>query len=127
MKPLDGILVLTLEQAVAAPLCSCRLADAGARVIKVEPPGGDPMRRIGPFIYGRPVPAESLHWLHFNTNKRSITLNIASAQGADLLRRIAAKADILLETFAPGYLDSLGLGHERLGGPVTPPLPPGWA
>ena len=113
-QPLTGYRVLDLSGPLGV-YCGKLLADMGADVIKVEPPGGDEMRRIGPFIHGQPEPEESLHWLHFNTNKCSITLNIASAQGADLLRRIAAKADILLETYPPGYLDSVGLGHERLG------------
>ena len=58
------------------------MADMGADVIKVEPPGGDPMRRTGPFIHQQPHPEESLYWLHFNTNKRSITLDFATAEGA---------------------------------------------
>ena len=94
--------------------CGKLLADMGADVIKVEPPGGDPMRRIGPYFRHGSHPEQSLHWLHFNTNKRSITLNIGAADGAALLRRLAEGADVLLETSPPGYLESLGLGYERL-------------
>ena len=94
--------------------CGKLLADMGADVIKVEPPGGDPMRDIGPFIAGRPGPGRSLYWHHFNTNKRSVTLDIGTAEGAALLRRLALASDILLETGPPGYLDSLGLGYDEL-------------
>ena len=94
--------------------CGKLMADVGADVIKVEPPDGDQMRRLGPFIHHQPQPESSLHWLHFNTNKRSITLDVATASGADILLRLAASADILLETYPPGYLESLGLGYDHL-------------
>ena len=91
--------------------CGKLLADAGADVIKVEPPGGDSMRRTGPFIDGVDSPENSLHWRHYNTNKRSITLDIESADGGALLRRLAENSDVVLESFQPGYLYSLGLGY----------------
>ena len=103
--------------------CGKLMADMGADVVKVEPPGGDSMRRIGPFlsyrsnyssIYGASNSESSLHWLHFNTNKRSITLDIATADGGAILRRLARDADVLLETFPPGYMESLGLGFASL-------------
>ena len=112
-QPLTGYRVLDLSGPLGV-YCGKLLADAGADVIKVEPPAGDDMRGTGPFIHGRPGPEESLYWRHFNTNKRGITLNIGSAPGAGLFKRLAAKADILLETYPPGYLDSLGLGYEGL-------------
>ena len=96
--------------------CGKLMADAGADVIKVEPPGGDPMRGVGPFLDGQPGPGRSLSWLHFNTNKRSITLDVSAPAGADLLRSLAQGADVLLETHPPGYLDKLGLGYEALSG-----------
>jgi len=111
--PLSGFRALDL----AGPMgvyCGKLLADMGADVIKVEPPGGDPMREIGPFIDGRPGPGHSLHWLHFNTNKRSVTLDIGSPEGADVLRRLALSSDVVLETGPPGYMDSVGLGYESL-------------
>ena len=99
--------------------CGKLMADMGADVVKVEPPGGDSMRRIGPFLshrtgYSASNSESSLHWLHFNTNKRSITLNIATADGGAILRRLACGADVLLETFPPGYMESLGLGFASL-------------
>lgn len=94
--------------------CGKLLADVGADVVKVEPPGGDAMRRTGPFIETAAAPENSIHWLHYNTNKRSITLDIESDSGGGLLRRLAGKADVLLESYKPGYLDSLGMGYEHL-------------
>ena len=97
--------------------CGKLLADVGADVIKVEPPGGDSMRRTGPFLESAgdaEPPENSIHWRHYNTNKRSITLDIASDAGSALLHRLAGNADVLLESFQPGYLDSLGLGYGHL-------------
>ena len=111
--PLSGYRALDL----AGPMgvyCGKLMADMGADVIKIEPPGGDPMRGIGPFVDGQPGPGRSLHWLHFNTNKRSVTLDIRSSEGAALLRELALASDVLLETCPPGYMDSLGLGYESL-------------
>jgi len=111
--PLGGYRVLDL----AGPMgvyCGKLMADMGADVIKIEPPGGDPMREIGPFIGGQPGPGRSLYWLHFNTNKRSVTLDINTAEGVAALRRLVLASDVLLETGPPGYMDSLGLGYESL-------------
>ena len=94
--------------------CGKLLADVGADVIKVEPPGGDAMRRTGPFVAGVDAPENSLNWRHYNTNKRSITLDLGSDAGSQLLQRLAGNADVLLESFQPGYLDSQGLGYEGL-------------
>ena len=112
-RPLSGYRVLDLSGPMGV-YCGKLLADMGADVIKVEPPGGDPMRDIGPFIGGEPGPGRSLYWLHFNTNKRSVTLDIQSSEGVGLLRRLALASDVLLETGPPGYMDSLGLGYETL-------------
>ena len=112
-QPLSGYRVLDLSGPMGV-YCGKLLADMGADVVKVEPPGGDPMRGTGPFLDQQPHSGHSLHWLHFNTNKRSITLDIASPGGAALLRRMAAGTDVLLETFSPGYLESLDLGYDRL-------------
>lgn len=95
-------------------LCGLLLAGLGADVIKVEPPGGDPSRQVGPFYHDQVHPEKSLHWFMFNRGKRGITLDITKPQGADLLRRLVERSDFLLETFPPGYLDSLGLGYEEL-------------
>ena len=112
-QPLTGIRVLDLSGDMGV-YCGKLLADVGADVIKVEPPGGDAMRRTGPFVAGADAPENSLHWRHYNTNKRSITLGLASDAGRQLLQRLAGNADVLLESFQPGYLDSQGLGYEGL-------------
>ncbi len=113
-QPLTGIRVLDLSGDMGV-YCGKLLADVGADVIKVEPPGGDYMRQTGPFIKDVIDPENSIHWLHYNTNKRSITLDIESGAGSDLFRRLTANADVLLESFQPGFLDSLGMGYGHLG------------
>jgi benzylsuccinate CoA-transferase BbsE subunit len=90
------------------------LADLGADVIRVEPPDGDPARQIGPFLGGKASPERSLYWFNLNTNKRSITLDVASQRGRALLEKLVASADVVVESFEPGYLDSLGLGYAGL-------------
>ena len=112
-QPLTGIRVLDLSGDMGV-YCGKLLADVGADVIKVEPPGGDAMRRTGPFVSGADAPENSLNWRHYNTNKRSITLDLGSDAGRQLLQRLAGNADVLLESFQPGYLDSQGLGYEGL-------------
>ena len=89
------------------------LADLGAEVIKIEKPGGGP-GRIGPYWGDEPDPEKSLYWFAYNTNKKGITLDIASAEGGEILKKLVVTADILIESFAPGYLESLGLGLEVL-------------
>lgn len=86
----------------------------GADVIKVEPPGGDPMRRRGPFYHDSSGPERSLFWLHFNVNKRSVTIDLESPAGQQLFRRLVKTAHFVLECFEPGYLDGLGIGYESL-------------
>lgn len=90
------------------------LADLGADVIRIEPPSGDPLREIGPFWHDEKAADRSLTFMHANTNKRSITLDITRAEGKALFEKLAATADVVLETYAPGYLDSLGLGYGAL-------------
>lgn len=86
----------------------------GADVIKIEPPGGDPSRNIGPFYHDIPDPQKSLFWFAYNANKRGITLNIKSADGQQIFKKLIKNADILIESFNPGYMDSLGLGYPVL-------------
>ena len=114
-QPLTGYRVLDLSGPLGV-YCGKLMADMGADIVKVEPPGGDPMRRIGPFVRDEPHPERSLHWFHFNTNKRGITLDITTPEGVGILRRLAQTADVLLESFQPGYLDSLGVGYGHLEG-----------
>ncbi len=90
------------------------LGDMGARVIKVEPPSGDAARRVGPFRADEPRPNASLYFWAFNTAKQGITLNLDDARGQEICRRLAARADLVLESFDPGWLDARGLGYERL-------------
>jgi benzylsuccinate CoA-transferase BbsE subunit len=94
--------------------CGKLLADLGADVIKIEPPGGDPDRRFGPFYHDLPHPERSLAWFAANTNKRGITLAVETADGQALLRALVRQADFLLESFPPGYLDQYGLGFREL-------------
>ena len=97
------------------------LGEMGGRVIKIEPPEGDGARNVGPFRDDAPDKNGSLHFWAFNTAKEGITLDIASPTGAELLRKLVGKADVLLESYAPGYLDSLGLGYSDLSA-INPSL-----
>jgi benzylsuccinate CoA-transferase BbsE subunit len=90
------------------------LGDLGADVIKIEKPGGDPARRIGPFYQDIPEPDKSLFWWGYNANKRGITLDIETADGQEIFKNLVKTADFVLESFEPGYLEKLGLGYEAL-------------
>ncbi len=108
-KPLDGLLVIALEQAVAAPYCSSRLADAGARVIKIERSEGDFARG-----YDRAVHGESSYWVWINRGKESISLNLKDPTELALLQRMVARADVLIQNLAPGATERLGIGSQAL-------------
>ncbi|MBI3940877.1 MAG: CoA transferase [Acidobacteria bacterium] len=95
-------------------LCGKILGDLGADVIKIEPPGGDAARKVGPFPAGRPDPSKSLYWLSYNTNKRGITLNLEHPRGQDLFQKLVCSADFVIETFPPGRMEELGLGFQKL-------------
>jgi crotonobetainyl-CoA:carnitine CoA-transferase CaiB-like acyl-CoA transferase len=95
-------------------LCGKILADLGADVIKIEKPGGDKARSLGPFYHEEPSPEKSLYWFAYNMNKRGITLNIESKEGRKILIELASTADFIIESFAPGYLDDLGLSYLKL-------------
>ncbi len=95
-------------------LCGKILGDLGADVVKVERPGGDPSRKIGPFYKDQVDPEKSLYWFGFNNNKRGITLDLESPRGQEIFRQLAAHADFVIETFLPGYLDQLHLGYSDL-------------
>jgi crotonobetainyl-CoA:carnitine CoA-transferase CaiB-like acyl-CoA transferase len=107
--PLDGLLVLSLEQAVAAPFATRQLADLGARVVKVERAEGDFARR-----YDRSVHGQSSYFVWLNTGKQSVCLDLKDAGDLDLVRRIAARADVFVQNLAPGATDRLGLGADVL-------------
>jgi crotonobetainyl-CoA:carnitine CoA-transferase CaiB-like acyl-CoA transferase len=105
------VLDLTTERGL---LCGQLLGDMGADVIKVEPPGGSPARGLGPFLNDQPHPDRSLYWWAYNRNKRSITLDIDRPEGRELLKRLVAGSDFLLESFNPGEMAARGLGYDDL-------------
>lgn len=112
---LDGVRVLDLTHHIAGPFCTKLFADFGADVIKIERPGsGDPARHAGPFPNDEPHPERSALFLHLNTNKRSVTLDLATGDGRDLALQLAAGTDIVVENFRPGTLERFGLGYEAL-------------
>ena len=88
--------------------------DLGADVIKIEKPGGDRARCIGPFYKDIPDPEKSLYWFAFNRNKRGITLDIQTADGQSIFKNLVGTADFVIESFPPGFMDKLGLGYEAL-------------
>jgi len=110
---LKGLQVLDLADEKAS-FCSKLLADLGARVIKVEKPGGDSSRGMGPFLGESPDPEKSLFFFHHNTNKQGITLNLEHEEGKKIFLRLIEKVDIVIETFKPGYLGKIGLGFDAL-------------
>ena len=111
--PLSGLKVLELADE-KGQFCGKLVADLGADVVKVEPPGGETTRSVGPFLDDIPHPDRSLSFWHYNTSKRGVTLDLESDEGRTLFRRLASTADVVLETFAPGYLASLGLAYDAL-------------
>src|SRR3990170_1799676 len=121
---LDDIRVLDLAGEIGQ-YCTKLLADLGADVIKVEPPEGDPVRNLPPFYertqsgqaglgHDEPGDGKSLYWLNLNTNKRGVTLDLEKPEGRKLFEKLAATADVVVESFQPGYLDRLGLGYAGL-------------
>lgn len=108
-KPLEGLLVVSLEQAVAAPYCASRLADAGARVIKLERPEGDFARG-----YDRVVHGESAYFVWLNRGKESIAVDLKQPADLALVKRMLTRADVFIQNLAPGAAGRLGLGHEAL-------------
>ena len=109
MSDLDGLLVVALEQAVAAPFASCRLADAGARVIKIERPEGDFARG-----YDHLVKGESAYFVWLNRGKESICLDVKKREDLALVEAMVARADVFIQNLAPGAAERLGLGAKTL-------------
>jgi itaconate CoA-transferase len=107
--PLEGLLVVSVEQAVAAPQCTCRLADAGARVIKVERPEGDFARQYDHVVHG-----ESANFVWLNRGKQSVVLDLGQAEDKVLLEAMLAKADVFVQNLKPGALAKLGFAFARL-------------
>jgi crotonobetainyl-CoA:carnitine CoA-transferase CaiB-like acyl-CoA transferase len=109
-RPLGNVRVLDLTRVLAGPFCSMILGDMGAEVIKIEEPGkGDDTRRWPPFVGG-----EATYFMSVNRNKLSVTVNLKSPEGLDLLKRLATKSDVLLENFRTGTMERLGLGYRAL-------------
>ncbi|GMV02320.1 MAG: CoA transferase [Burkholderiaceae bacterium] len=110
MGTLDGITVITLEHAIAAPFCTRQLADNGARVVKVERPG------VGDFAraYDERVAGQASHFVWTNRSKESLTLDLKHAQAPEILARLLGRADVLVQNLAPGAAARLGLSHEAL-------------
>ena len=118
MQPLEGIRVVDLTRALAGPYCTMMLGDLGADVIKVERPGrGDDSRGWGPPFAGEPYgpyPGESAYFIAANRSKRSVTVNLKSSEGQEIVRRLAGVSDALVENFRTGVLDQMGLGYADL-------------
>jgi formyl-CoA transferase len=111
--PLAGMRVLEATTTWAGPMCACLLADFGADVIKVELPGGEVIRRMPPFLPGLEPPVSGGH-ATVNRNKRSLSLDLRTAEGQENFRTIAARSDIVVENFRPGTLASWGIGYEGI-------------
>ncbi|MEO7147256.1 MAG: CoA transferase, partial [Terrimesophilobacter sp.] len=109
-KPLNGVKVLDLSQILAGPYCTRLLADAGAEVIKIESPSGDPSRRLPPYISDE----HSGYFANLNAGKLSVTANLREQLGLDLVHALAAECDVLVENVRPGALTAKGLGYDDL-------------
>lgn len=112
-SPLEGIRVVEIADH-RGEFCGRLLANLGADVVKVEPPGGSTGRGIGPFYQNEPGLEKSLFWWHYNAGKRGVTLDLQRAAGIGVLERLLGGADVLIETLGPGGLDGIGLGWETL-------------
>ncbi len=111
---LSDIHVLDLGTDVAGPYAARLLGDYGAEVIKVEPPGGEPARRSGPFPGDHPDPEKSGMFLYLNANKRDVTLDPSTPSGRDLLLKLDERADVVVENTTPGTLEAMGVGYQDL-------------
>jgi CoA:oxalate CoA-transferase len=108
-KPLDGVKVLDFTRVLAGPYCTALMADLGADVVKIESPGGDDYRHIGPFVGG-----ESALFQSVNRGKRSIALDLKAPRSIEIVRALVETADVVVENFRPGVMDKLGLGWDAL-------------
>ena len=110
--PLSDLKILDLTHLITGPFATKLLADFGADVIKVERPGGDPARGLGPFPGGEAHPEKSGTFFYFNTNKRSLSLNLAAAESGEIFGRLVDWADVVVESLRPGVLNRLGCGWD---------------
>ncbi len=109
-KPLENVVVLDLSRVLAGPFCTMLLNDLGAEVVKVEIPNtGDDSRQFGPFRNGK-----SLYFMSINREKKSISLNLKTQKGKEILLKLVEKADVLVENFRPGTMEKLGIGWDKL-------------
>ena len=112
---LDGLRVLDLGPGIAPSFCAKLLADYGAEVVKVEPPGaGDPARRMGPFAGDDPHPEKSIPFLYVNTGKRGVTLDYAGESGRAVLHRLMGEVDVLVEGYSPSGARVSGIDYDEL-------------
>ncbi|MDH3715441.1 MAG: CoA transferase, partial [Gammaproteobacteria bacterium] len=113
-RPLSGVRVIGTDQYMAGPYCTMLLADAGAEVIKIERPGaGDPRRSMPPFVE-RDGQRKAAGFMGYNRNKKSVALDMRSAQGQAVFKRLAGVSDVLVDNLRPGALDRAGLGYDTL-------------
>lgn len=112
-RPLDGVVVVDFSTLLPGPLAGLMLAEAGARVIKIERPGGEDMRRLGPMV-GQGEGAVSAWWAMLNRGKEIVTIDLKAADAFDRLAPLIARADVVIEQFRPGVMERLGFGFERL-------------
>ena len=117
MRPLDGVTVITLEHAVAAPFCTRQLADLGARVIKIERPGSGDFARG----YDTRVRGLASYFVWTNRSKESLTLDVKHAEARGILERLIEGADVLVQNLAPGAAARLGLDYESLAAAASAP------
>ncbi|MGI8971179.1 MAG: CoA transferase [Dehalococcoidia bacterium] len=120
--PLGDITVLDLTHQIVGPYATKLLADYGGNVIKIERPGGDPTRRLGPFPANQTHPERSGTFFYLNSNKRSVVLDLREEAGREGFARLLDLADVVVESFRPGVLDALGVGWEFIHGqcPAVP-------
>jgi crotonobetainyl-CoA:carnitine CoA-transferase CaiB-like acyl-CoA transferase len=119
---LSGLVVLDLSEKISGPYCTKLLADCGAEVIKIESPvEGDPCRQVGPFPQDQPDPEQSGLFLLLNTGKKSVTLDLESASGAEIFKRLVERADMVVENYRPGVMAEMGIDYQTLSG-INPSL-----
>src|SRR5579872_192456 len=109
MQALTGIRVLELGSTVAGPFCGRLLADFGAEVVKVEPPGGDAVRSMGKHVEGKSLYAASIL-----RNKRLVAIDLGKAEGREIIKKMVESFDVLIENFRPGTMEKWGLGYDDL-------------
>ena len=110
--PLAGVVVLDFTQLLQGPYATQMLGDMGAEILKIEPPVGDWMRKFA--LGNLYLAGESVSFLAFNRNKRSVCIDLKQPEGVEAIKRLAAKADVVIENFRPGVMDRLGIGYDTL-------------